>query len=86
MIMKKFNEIAEEIKGSHLLLGNGFSVAYDKDIFTHNSIAKAIEGANAQHKEILKKLNTVNVEFAMKHINDCINTIQYNTIQYNSNY
>jgi hypothetical protein len=53
VVLKKYHEIKDEIKGSHILLGNGFSVAYNNTIFTHDSISNAI--TNEQHKETLKK-------------------------------
>lgn len=71
--MKEFNDIKDQIKDSHLLLGNGFSIAYNKNIFSYDSILKEIKDT---HQQILNKLNTANIEFAMKHIDNCINTIK----------
>lgn len=53
----------------HLLLGNGFSMAYDKDIFSYNALSNFI---NNTEDELLKKLfsiiNTFNFEQIMKQL------------------
>lgn len=57
----------------HLLLGNGFSMAYDREIFSYNALAKFIDDIN---DELLKKLfeivNNKNFEIVMQQLNNFI--------------
>lgn len=56
-------------KPFHLLLGNGFSMAYDKEIFSYNSLSNYVEN---QDNDLLKKLfevaNTRNFEQIMEQL------------------
>lgn len=55
--MKSYQEVVEYInkknRNKHLLLGNGFSIAYDYDIFSYNSLNRFIESID---NKLLKKL------------------------------
>jgi hypothetical protein len=57
----------------HLLLGNGFSMAYDKDIFSYNALSTFIDKLE---DDLLKKLfeviNTKNFEVVMQHLDNFI--------------
>ena len=57
----------------HLLLGNGFSMAYDKDIFSYNALNSFIDQLD---DDLLKKLfeviNTKNFEVVMQHLDNFI--------------
>lgn len=59
----------QKSRPKHLLLGNGFSMAYDKDIFSYNALSNFI---NNTEDELLKKLftiiNTFNFEQIMKQL------------------
>jgi hypothetical protein len=53
----------------HLLLGNGFSISYDKQIFSYNALSNFL---NETHNPLLKKLfsiiNTSNFELIMNQL------------------
>src|SRR5690349_1325775 len=59
----------EKKRTKHLLLGNGFSMSYDKDIFSYNALAKFIErvGSDTMQK-IFKIANTTNFEIIMRQL------------------
>lgn len=55
----------------HLLFGNGFSMAYDSNIFSYNALSKFIENtANTQIKELFQRLNTKNFEIIMQQLDN----------------
>lgn len=55
----------------HLLLGNGFSMAYDKDIFSYNALHNLIMKCDNQTiKKIFKILNTQNFEIVMQQLDN----------------
>ncbi len=63
----------KEKRERHLLLGNGFSMAYDKDIFSYNALSKFIDELD---DELLKKLfeivNNKNFEVVMQQLDNFI--------------
>jgi len=69
--LKKYEEIIEYLnkkkREKHLLLGNGFSMAYDSKIFSYNALSDFIENLD---DDLLKKLfatiNTKNFELIMR--------------------
>ncbi|AWD33118.1 Putative conserved hypothetical protein [Candidatus Fokinia solitaria] len=58
----------------HLLLGNGFSIEYDAEIFSYDKICECIN-KNEKLLEITKKLNTTNIEEIMRILDRCIDVI-----------
>jgi len=58
-------------RSKHLLMGNGFSMAYDKDIFSYNALSTFIEDSD---NELLKKLfvtlRTKNFEEIMQQLDN----------------
>ena len=53
----------------NLLFGNGFSVAFDPNIFSYNALAKRInDGQDEDLKRVFKTLGTQNFEVAMKQL------------------
>jgi hypothetical protein len=55
----------------HLLFGNGFSMAYDKDIFSYNALSKFIEDSKDPIVQMLfQKLNTKNFELIMQQLDN----------------
>ena len=65
------DESNEYHKTKHLLLGNGFSIAWDNDIFSYKSL---YESVNFQDKprleEVFKALNTTDFEYVLRTLND----------------
>lgn len=74
---KSYEEVLDRIRKSgkniHLLLGNGFSIAYDKDIFSYNALMRNLE---AKGKNDLMKLfeitKTSNFEVVMRELDTFI--------------
>lgn len=55
----------------HLLFGNGFSMAYDKNIFSYNALSKFIENTgDPLIKNLFEKLNTKNFELIMQQLDN----------------
>ena len=55
----------------HLLFGNGFSMAYDKNIFSYNALSNFIETTgDPLIQELFKKLNTKNFELIMQQLDN----------------
>jgi hypothetical protein len=53
----------------HLLFGNGFSMAYDRDIFSYNALSKFIEKTgDPLVKQLFDKLKTKNFEAVMQQL------------------
>jgi hypothetical protein len=64
-------QLAEKKRLTHLLMGNGFSMAFDSTIFSYNALSDFIEKSN---NEVLKKLfaivNTKNFEQIMQQLDN----------------
>jgi hypothetical protein len=55
----------------HLLFGNGFSMAYDSNIFSYNALSKFIEDSgNPMVSQLFEKLNTKNFELIMQQLDN----------------
>ncbi len=55
----------------HLLFGNGFSMAYDKDIFSYNALSEFIEKTNDPIlTQLFERLNTKNFELIMQQLDN----------------
>ncbi|MHA1215508.1 MAG: DUF4917 family protein [Candidatus Hodarchaeales archaeon] len=75
MELKSYQDIIQHLnktkRTKHLLLGNGFSMAYDAGIFSYNALNKFIEKSN---DNLLKKLfeivNTKNFELIMQQLDN----------------
>jgi hypothetical protein len=73
--LQTYQEVLVHLKKTgrtkHLLMGNGFSMAYDKDIFSYNALSTFIEDSS---NELLKKLfdtiNTKNFEEIMQQLDN----------------
>ncbi len=55
----------------HLLMGNGFSISYDRKIFSYNALHRYImDSDNEKSKEIFDVLNTQNFESVMQQLDN----------------
>ena len=55
----------------HLLFGNGFSMAYDRNIFSYNALSNFIETTgDPLIKSLFQKLNTKNFELIMQQLDN----------------
>src|SRR4051812_28257014 len=55
----------------HLLFGNGFSMAYDKNIFSYNALSSFIENTgDPLIQRLFEKLNTKNFELIMQQLDN----------------
>jgi hypothetical protein len=62
--------LAKEKRTKHLLLGNGFSMAYDAEIFSYNALSTFIENSEDELlKQLFKSINTKNFEIIMQQLN-----------------
>lgn len=67
------NYLHKEKRQHHLLLGNGFSIAYNKDIFSYKALSKFImDGDDPQLKEVFNIFNTQNFESIMLQLNNFV--------------
>jgi len=71
--LKTYQEVITSLdkknRQKHLLFGNGFSMAYDNNIFSYNALSKFIENTGDQQiKELFKRLNTKNFELIMQQL------------------
>ena len=61
----------KEGRQKHLLLGNGFSMAYDPEIFSYNALSKFIEEIdNDLLKKLFQIINTKNFEVVMQQLDN----------------
>jgi Domain of unknown function (DUF4917) len=64
-------DLGKKKRLKHLLFGNGFSMAYDKDIFSYNALSKFIENTDDDLlKQLFQKLNTKNFELIMQQLDN----------------
>jgi phosphoheptose isomerase len=62
--------LSKEKRKRHLLLGNGFSMAYDHKIFSYNALSRYIENSSEESlKRLFKIVNTKNFEEIMLQLN-----------------
>lgn len=79
--IKKFPDIQEYLKKSgrpiSLLMGNGFSVAFDKDIFTYNALADfLISKSDPLINNLFNTIKTKNFELIMQQLKTTILLLQ----------
>jgi hypothetical protein len=70
-----YDQVIADLNGKrrkkHLLFGNGFSMAYDRDIFSYNALSKFIEDSKDPIVQLLfQKLNTKNFELIMQQLDN----------------
>ena len=75
--LQSYNDVIAYLKkkgrAHHLLIGNGFSIAYDKDIFSYNALSKFIEESdNELTKQVFQVYNTQNFETIMEQLNNMV--------------
>ncbi|HEY5125196.1 MAG TPA: DUF4917 family protein [Ignavibacteria bacterium] len=75
--LKSYADIVKELKDKkrtkHLLLGNGFSMAYDKTIFSYNALSNFIMNINDPLlQQLFKTINTKNFESIMAQLDNFI--------------
>ncbi|HEY5463225.1 MAG TPA: DUF4917 family protein [Hanamia sp.] len=74
--LKTYQEVISYLNGpkgrkKHLLFGNGFSMAYDKNIFSYNALSDFIEKtSDPLIKNLFHRLNTKNFELIMQQLDN----------------
>lgn len=74
--LKTYDEVMTHLRSkadrkTHLLLGNGFSISYDKDIFSYNALHNSIMSNNDEVvKKVFQVLNTQNFELVMQQLDN----------------
>ena len=74
--LKTYQEVIAYLNGpkgrrKHLLFGNGFSMAYDKNIFSYNALSNFIESTgDPLIQKLFEKLNTKNFELIMQQLDN----------------
>lgn len=77
MKLETFDDVLASIRKNsarkfHLLLGNGFSMAYDSDIFSYNALHDFVTKLDDQDlSTILGVLESRNFEVIMQHLDNC---------------
>lgn len=65
------DSLTKKKRTKHLLFGNGFSMAYDKDIFSYNALSRFIENTSDPIiRSLFEKLNTKNFELIMQQLDN----------------
>ncbi len=80
-VLLNFNEVLEQASKPHLLLGNGFSMAYDHERFSfttllESAVAKGIMKADDKLYRIFGKLATADFERVMRSLEDAKGIIE----------
>ena len=75
--LQTYNDVIAYLKKKgrthHLLIGNGFSIAYDKDIFSYNALNDYImKSDNELTKQVFQIYNTQNFETIMEQLNNMV--------------
>lgn len=73
--LKSYSAVIEHLhkpyRPHHLLLGNGFSIAYDRKIFSYNALNQTImQSKEKELKEIFNIFNTQNFELVMQQLDN----------------
>jgi hypothetical protein len=74
--LKSYQEVISYLNGprgrvKHFLFGNGFSMAYDKNIFSYNALSNFIEATgDPVIRNLFEKLNTKNFELIMEQLDN----------------
>ena len=77
MTLETFQDVLASVQKNkkrpfHLLLGNGFSMAYDSDIFSYNALHDFIQNSHELDlKTILGVIETKNFEVIMQQLDTC---------------
>lgn len=71
--LQKYDEVVKYLKKNrrtaHILIGNGFSIAYDENIFSYNRLWQVIEESDDDDLKVLfKTIDSKNFEFVMKQL------------------
>lgn len=79
MAIMRYQEVVESLNSKkrkkHLLLGNGFSISYDKDIFSYNALTDFVSKAkNKLLQKLFSIIDTANFETIMREL-DLFHTI-----------
>ena len=75
MEVEKYPDILKSLKNKkdrklNLLIGNGFSIAYNKDMFSYNALSKFVQDTdNEDLKKLFNIINTDNFEQIMRELN-----------------
>ncbi|GHU43550.1 hypothetical protein FACS1894190_14160 [Spirochaetia bacterium] len=65
------NYLSSKKRPKHLLMGNGFSMAYDPSIFSYNALSTFIENSDdLLLKQLFKTINTKNFEIIMQELDN----------------
>lgn len=65
------NSLEKKKRTKHFLFGNGFSMAYDRNIFSYNALSKFIENTgDPMIRNLFEKLNTKNFELIMQQLDN----------------
>ncbi|MFQ9316814.1 DUF4917 family protein [Dysgonomonas mossii] len=74
--LKSYSEVIDKLNSTkgrqkHLLFGNGFSMAYDRNIFSYNALSDFIsKTGDPIIKNLFNKLNTKNFELIMQQLDN----------------
>ena len=79
--LQAYNDVIAYLKKKgrphHLLIGNGFSIAYDKDIFSYNALNDYImKSDNELTKQVFQVYNTKNFETIMEQLNNMVSVLK----------
>ena len=73
-VMQHFEQQGRKV---NLLLGNGFSIAYDRNIFSYNSLSRYImESDDELVKRLFKVYNTQNFETIMQQLRNMVEVLK----------
>lgn len=75
--LQTYQQVIDSLKvkkrQKHLLFGNGFSIAYDSNIFSYNALSKFIDDIdNDLLKKLFEVINTKNFELVMQQLDNFI--------------
>ena len=79
--LKSYREVVDHFKQQrrkiNLLLGNGFSIAYDKEIFSYNALSRFINNSDDETiKQVFHVYNTQNFESIMQQLNNMVDVLK----------
>lgn len=71
------NYFKQQKRKINLLIGNGFSIAYDKDIFSYNALSRYIMDSDDETvKRVFQVYNTQNFESIMQQLNNMVDILR----------
>ena len=77
--LKTYDEVIKYLGScpKHLLLGNGFSIGYDSQIFSYNSLSKFVEKVgNETLTKLFNIINTTNFELVMQQLDNVTRIVE----------